>query len=167
MMKIGGNMKNVFALMQSIPREFAGGAIYRANKESFPALEGLSLQALRLEAGALREPHTHPNAAQMDYVVAGRARVGILGPGGEPQLIDVIPGNVTFVPQGHVHWIENTGDEPLHFLLVLNHEAPETIELSEILAATPNDSLSRLFGMTETAMAAVPTQARVIGGEGY
>ena len=160
-------MKNVFALMQSIPREFAGGAIYRADKNSFPALKGLSLQAMRLEVGAIREPHIHPNAAQMDYVLSGRARIGIVGPNGERQLIDAISGNVTFVPQGYLHWIENTGQDVLQFLLVLSHEEPQTIEMSEMLAATPNETLAKTFSLTESVVSAVPSKVVVIGGEGF
>jgi oxalate decarboxylase/phosphoglucose isomerase-like protein (cupin superfamily) len=160
-------VKNTFALMQSIPREFAGGAIYRAEQQSFPALVGLSLNVTHLERGAIREPHVCPNAARINYVIAGDGRVGILGPGGEKQVIDVIPGNVTFVPQGYVHWIENTGDELLKYLTAFSHEQPVLIELSEILSATPNPTLSKTFALSDDVVSSIPSRPVVIGGEGY
>lgn len=160
-------MRNTYALMQSIPREFAGGAIYRAEQQSLHALVGLSLNLTKLEKGAIREPHVCSNAARINYVIAGNGHVGILGPGGEKQIIEVIPGNVIFVPQGYVHWIENTGNELLQYLTAFSHEQPVFIELSEILSATPNSTLSKAFALSDDVVSAVPNRSVVIGGEGY
>jgi oxalate decarboxylase/phosphoglucose isomerase-like protein (cupin superfamily) len=84
----------------------------------------------------MREPHLHPDAAQLDYLIAGRARVGIIGSEGR-QLLDMEPGDVCFIPQGHMHWIQNTGGIPLHFLLTLSHEEPQTIEFSALATGVP------------------------------
>jgi oxalate decarboxylase/phosphoglucose isomerase-like protein (cupin superfamily) len=142
---------------------FDGGTFYRASKKKFPALRGLAIQALHLKAGAVREPHSHPNAEQLDYCVRGKARVGIIGPEGHRQLLDLEAGDISFVPQGFIHWIENTGDDDMHFLVVLSDEEPLTIELSETLAGVPNDVLSKVLGLSEGALSELPEKAVTIG----
>lgn len=156
-------MENVFQFESGEPTEFEGGTLLRATKRRFPALRGLAIQALHLKVGAVREPHVHPNAEQLDYCVSGRAQVGIVGPEGHRQLLDLSAGDISFVPQGYAHWIENVGEEPLHFLVVLSHEEPETIELSEILTGVPRESLARALGVSEGALEGLPDKTVTIG----
>jgi len=89
--------------------------------------------------------------------------VGIIGPEGHRQLLDLEPGDISFVPQGSIHWIENVGEDLLHFLVVLSHEEPETIELSEILSGVPTETLSKL-GISPELLAELPTSTVTIGG---
>ncbi len=157
-------MSNSFKFETSKPFRFPGGTLHRATKKKFPALRSLAVQALHLKAGAVREPHVHPNAEQLDYCVSGKARVGIVGPEGHRQLLDLEAGDISFVPQGYVHWIENVGKGDLHFLVVLSHEEPETIELSEMLSGVPTETLAKVLGLSKDALRALPDKTIVIGG---
>src|ERR1700694_5687775 len=115
-MKGSDEGQNSYKFESSEPHgSFEGGTFLRASKTKFPALRGLAIQALHLKPGAVREPHSHPNAEQLDYCQKGQARVGIIGPDGHRQLLDLEVGDISFVPRGFVHWIENTGCEALHF----------------------------------------------------
>jgi oxalate decarboxylase/phosphoglucose isomerase-like protein (cupin superfamily) len=143
--------------------EFSGGTFFRANKKHFPCLKGLAVQQLKLKPGAVREPHSHPNAEQLDYCVSGHARVGIVGPEGQKQLLDLHDGDISFVPRGYVHWIENVGSGQLHFLVILSHEMPETIELSETLVGVPGKTLSAALGVSPDLLAGLPTKTVTIG----
>ena len=71
-MKTGSS--NHFALEASDGKSINGGVIRHAYRENFPVLQGLAIQTFRLERGGVRPPHVHPNAAQLDYCVSGRAR---------------------------------------------------------------------------------------------
>lgn len=144
--------------------EFPGGTFFRANQKRFPALRGLAVQKLKLKPKAVREPHSHPNAEQLDYCLSGQARVGIVGPEGHRQLLDLREGDISFVPRGYIHWIENTGTDTLLFLVVLSHEQPETIELSETLIGVPAPTLSSALGLSQELVTALPKQAVTIGG---
>lgn len=143
--------------------EFAGGTFFRANKKQFPCLEGLAVQMLKLKPGAVREPHSHPNAEQLDYCVSGHARVGIVGPEGHKQLLELKEGDISFVPRGYIHWIENVGSGQLHFLVILSHEMPETIELSETLTGVPEKTLSTTLGVPERLLQDLPKKTVTIG----
>lgn len=147
---------NVFRFMSSKPQKFSGGSLWRASLNNFSSLRGLAIQALDLEKGALREPHSHPNAHQLDYCISGHAQVGIVGPNGHQQYLDLTEGDISFVPQGYLHWIHNIGSTPLKFLVVLSHEEPETIELSEMCAGVPGTTIHQLFGLPEDTFKNIP-----------
>lgn len=159
-------MSNSFPFKENVFKSFPGGNFFRANVKNFPVLKGLAVQALDLEPGGIREPHTHPNANQLDYCIAGKGLVGIVGPEGETHYLELGPGDISFVPQGFLHWIENKGDEPLQFLVVLSHEDPQTIEISEMIAGVPNETLGKMYGVPETVFAPIPQETVVIGGPG-
>jgi len=157
-------MENVFRFESSPARSFAAGTLHRASKRNFPVLQGMAIQALHLKTGAVREPHIHPNAHQLDYCVGGSATVGIIGPEGDRQLLELQTGDISFVPQGFVHWIENTGQGELHFLVVLSNPEPETIELSEMLAGVPRSTLAKALGVSEELLERMPKETVTIGG---
>ena len=157
-------MTNMHHFKANVFKTFAGGDFYRASSVNFPVLKGLAVQGLDLAPGAVREPHTHPNANQLDYCVSGKGRVGIVGPAGDVHLLDLEPGDISFVTQGHLHWIENVGSEPLSFLVVLSHEEPATIELSEMLKGVPKETLARMYGVSERVFEAIPNRTVIIGG---
>lgn len=156
-------MENKLAADQFEQLDFEGGVFLRANQKRFGALRGLAIQILKLKKGAVREPHSHPNAEQLDYCVSGKARVGIIGPTGHRQLLDLNEGDISFVPRGYVHWIQNMGPGPLHFIVVLSHEQPETIELSETLAGVPKDTLAAALGLSADVLGSIPTATVTIG----
>ena len=57
----------------------------------------------------------HTNTVEHEqYVLRGRARIGI----GE-DTYEVGSGDVVFIPEGVVHFYENTGEEPFEFLCVI------------------------------------------------
>lgn len=58
--------------------------------------------------GARHLAHTHPNAPEFVYVVAGQPVLG----DAEGERTGR-PGTVQFVPAGAVHWLLNTGDVPV------------------------------------------------------
>ena len=68
-----------------------GGSRTIANSDNFPILRGMAMYSLKLDRGGIREPHWHPNAAELDYVINGRARMTIFSPGGNIDTFEVGP----------------------------------------------------------------------------
>lgn len=118
--------------------------------------KGSSRPMLKLRPGAIREPHSHPNAEQLDYCISRHAQVGIVGPEGHKQLLELRNGDISFVPRGYVHWIKNLGTDELYFLVILSNEIPETIELSETLTGVPSATLSASFGLPDSVVEQLP-----------
>jgi len=147
---------NFFPFRNGAPRVYAGGNLWRASFENFAVLNGLAIQSLTMNTGAIREPHLHPNAHQLDYCISGTATVGIVGPDGVAQYLNLTAGDISFVPQGYLHWIENTSPGSLDFLVVLSHEEPETIELSSMLRGIPGPTLQHLYGLAPDTFTGLP-----------
>jgi len=63
----------------------------------------------------------HTNTVEHEqYVLRGRARIGI----GE-ETFNVNAGDVVFIPEGVIHFYENTGDEPFEFLCIIPNKPDE------------------------------------------
>ena len=60
----------------------------------------------------------HTNAVEHEqYVLGGKARIGIDG-----QTYEVQPGDVVYIPAGARHFYENTGDAPFEFLCIVPNQ---------------------------------------------
>src|SRR5919198_590095 len=136
-----------------------GGTRSIANADNFNILKGMSLYSLHLDKGGVREPHWHPNAAELDYVISGRARMTIFGPSDSVDTFEVGPGEVVFILPAYFHYIENIGDnedEDMQFAIFFNHERPEDLGISGSFGAYSNEILASVFGTQTTPLASLP-----------
>lgn len=135
----------------------AGGTVALGNANTFPMLDGLACYSLRLKPNGIREPHWHPNAAELDYVIEGRARMTILSPGGGVDTIEVNPGQIVFIPPAYFHYIENPDSiNNMHFAVFFGHEQPEDIGISGALSAYSNEVLAAVFKLDPTVLDKLP-----------
>jgi oxalate decarboxylase len=103
---------------------------------------------LTLKPKGIREPHWHHNAAELDYVLSGRARMTIFGPGNSLDSFEVAPGEIVFIPPAYFHYIENIDtDDDMQFAIFFNHERPEDLGISGSFGAYSNDILASVFGI--------------------
>jgi oxalate decarboxylase len=107
----------------------------------------MALATLALEPKAAREPHWHPNAAELSYCMEGSARITIVEPGGTPVAMDVGKGDMVFVPAGYLHAIESTSGGETRFLICFSHDRYEDLNLSTSLANMPPHVLGASFGV--------------------
>jgi oxalate decarboxylase len=111
---------------------------------------------LRIRPGAIRELHWHPNAAEWQYYIEGQARMTVFGSGGRARTDDFGPGDVGYVPQGYGHFIENTGEEELVVLLVLNNGVYRSVSITAWMAANTPELLATNFGVDASTFAGFP-----------
>ena len=136
--------------LEGIPPQVqtAGGTVALGNANTFPILNGLACYSLRLKPNGIREPHWHPNAAELDYVIEGRAQMTILSPGGSVDTFEVSPGQIVFIPPAYFHYIENPDSiNNMHFAVFFGHEKPEDIGISGALSAYSNEVLAAVFNL--------------------
>jgi oxalate decarboxylase len=129
-----------FSLVGAADSPIPGGMVHRANKAAFPVLSGVASFSLALDPGAIRQPHLHTNANEISYIATGRARVGLIGPGGETHLFEIGAGEMAFQPAGWVHWLENIGGGPLFAIIMYSHEQPATIDIPDVVPNLPKQS---------------------------
>lgn len=134
-----------------------GGMVSLGNANNFGILSGLACYLLTLKPKGIREPHWHPNAAELDYVISGKARMTIFSPGDTVDTFEVGPGEIVFIPSAYFHYIENMDDsEDMQFAVFFNHERPEDIGISGALGAYSNEALGSIFGLQPKILETLP-----------
>lgn len=126
---------------------FDGGREWRVDGSQFPISTTMTGVVLEMDAGALRELHWHPNAAEWQYVLSGKFHLTLFGSKGRWREESVEQGDVAYIPQGFGHSIENVGGETARILIVFNSGHYQTIDLSQWIAGQPHDVLATNFGV--------------------
>lgn len=126
----------------------SGGTVKMSNQFYLPTLEGLAVYSVCLKSKGAREPHWHPNASELNYLISGNARITLLSPEGHVDTFDMGPGDMSFMPRGYFHHIENTGAEDALFAIFFNHSTPSDIGISGCMGAYSNEILASLFSVS-------------------
>lgn len=140
----------------------AFGSARLARKDTWPALRTQSMYSLRLGGEGMREPHWHPETAEMGYVLAGRSRMTVKSPFDGPGSVDTYeigPGDMYFIPKGYPHHIENLGSDELHFLIFFDRAMPEDIGFTAGIPAFPRRIVAPTLGTTAAALPRYPELA--------
>ncbi|MFI6170955.1 cupin domain-containing protein [Nocardia sp. NPDC051052] len=163
---------HLFRLTSAEPDRYDGGTLRGAHEGTFPVLTGqqASVYFVELEVGAIREPHWHPTAWELNYIISGKADWTILGthPDGtyRNDAFEAKQGDLVFVPQGFFHYFGNASTEqPLQVLVVFNTSAQEPNDDIGIVATVnslPREILAAAFGVPVAAFAGVPTEIKPV-----
>lgn len=144
----------------------ADNIIFQVTSSQLPVLRNIGLDNIFLSRGHILEPHWHPNAAELDYVVSGEAIISVLDPF-TPQLLTyrVKPGDVVFIPINWWHWIISITEEA-HIVAIYDNEKRENIFGSDILRKTPPEVFQLAYGVNAEKLAKVlaPIKETVVIG---
>ncbi|MGW4772930.1 cupin domain-containing protein [Nocardia sp. NPDC004278] len=161
------NARHLFKITAAEPQQFDGGNLRGATEDNFPVLSGQNgaVYLVRLEVGGIREPHWHPTAWELNYVVSGSAKWTILGThldgSYRNDVFEAGQGDLVFAPQGFFHYFENARtDMPLDVLIIFNtsvREGSDDIGIKAALNAIPRDVLATTLGIPASALDAIPT----------
>jgi oxalate decarboxylase len=143
---------HLFHLTALPPIKYDGGTQQQAHEDNFPILKGqeASIQLITLQPGAIREPHWHPSAWELNLVTKGVASWVLIDGNGNHESFDARVDDLVFAPQGSFHYFENRGTEELDVLIIQNASAPEdkdNIGIGESLSKLPPQTLSAIFGV--------------------
>jgi oxalate decarboxylase len=141
-----------------------GGWTHQVTQRELPSSTDIAGVNMRLTAGSFRELHWH-TADEWAYMLYGNARVTVLNPDGTIFIDDVGKGDLWFFPEGYPHSIQGLGPDGCEFLLVFNDGAfseSNTFLLSDWIAHTPREILSKNFGLDRNALAKLPTDGLYI-----
>lgn len=140
------NNRYKFNLEAAIPPiQTDGGWVKLSNDFFLPTLNELAVYSLMLNPKGAREPHWHPNAGELNYLVKGSARITLLSPKGKSDTFDMKPGDLSFMPKGYLHHIENTGDDDAQYIIFFDNKEPSDVGFSGCLGAYSNNILASLF----------------------
>ena len=113
---------------------------------------------MRLNAGGVRELHWH-KAAEWAYMLYGSARITAIDAQGHNFVNDVGVGDLWYFASGVPHSIQGLNSDGCEFLLVFDDgefDEDNTFLLSDWFKHTPNEVLSKNFGISGSSFAHVP-----------
>jgi oxalate decarboxylase len=132
------------------------GSAHVTKASLWPALRDIAMFSVRITDRGMREPHWHPETAEMGYLAAGRARMTILDPDGSTDTYEIGPGDAYFIPAAYPHHIENIGDGTCHLLIFFDRTSPGDIGYRSLVSIYPRKMLAAAFGMAEADLPALP-----------
>lgn len=124
-----------------------GGSVRMARQNFWPILTHQAVYSLNLTGVGMREPHWHPETAELGYVEKGVGRMSVLSPSGEIDTYVMEEGDIYFIPKAYPHHIENLQGDLLQLLIFFDQGMPRDIGFtasvrafsSEVLASTTNN----------------------------
>ena len=142
------------------------GSAKEATVAEFPISQSIAGVSMRLKPGAIRELHWHSLAAEWAYMLDGRVRATVIMPNGQSEIADFEVGDTWYFPRGHGHALQGLGPGEAHFLLGFdNGHFSEfgTFSITDWIANTPPEILSRNLGLPASAFARFPKKEVYIG----
>jgi oxalate decarboxylase len=133
-----------------------------ATEENWKILSGqqASVYLARLEPGGIREPHWHPSAWELNFVISGKVRWSFVGPADTHDTFEAATGDLVFAPQGHFHYFENASEtEELVVLIIFNAgvgEPQDDVGIVASLSAVPAEVLGAVFKASPEAFRSLP-----------
>jgi oxalate decarboxylase len=138
------------------PIDHPYGSARVARSQFWPALKHLAMYSILIPENGMREPHWHPDTAEMGYVHKGRARMSVLDPGGSVDTYELEPGDTYFIPRSYPHQIEVIGEEDIHFLVFFDQPMPADIGYRASTSAVSREVLAAAFGVSLGALPPLP-----------
>lgn len=134
---------------------FAGSA-HTAKAPLWPVLRDISMFSVRITSRGMREPHWHPETAEMGYVLTGQARMTIFDPDGSTDTYVIGPGDAYFIPPAYPHHIENIGSGTFHVIIFFDRTEPGDVGYRSLINVYPRDVLAATLGMAEADLPNFP-----------
>jgi oxalate decarboxylase len=114
------------------------------------------MYSLRIHGVGMREPHWHPETAELGYVLQGRARMTVKSPGGAAETYELNPGDCYFIPRAYPHHVENLDDGEVRFLIFFDTPDVQDIGFTGAIPAFPPRTVGPTLGLTSGQLAEIP-----------
>lgn len=154
-----GTLPNLrFSFSDSHVRQESGGWTRQVTERELGISKGIAGVNMRLNAGGVRELHWHKEA-EWAYMLYGSARITAIDAQGRNFVDDVGIGDLWYFPGGIPHSIQGLGPDGCEFLLVFDSggfDEDSTFLLSDWFKHTPNDVLSKNFGVPASLFGHTP-----------
>ncbi len=146
-----------FSLEASTPLiSNSGGEAKVARKNVWPILKSQALYSLRLTGDGMREPHWHPETAELGFVAEGKGRMSIQSPSGQIDTYVMQEGDLYFIPKAYPHHIENLNNTDLHLCIFFDQPMPEDIGFTGSIRSFPETVLQSSLKAPPEAIKQMP-----------
>ncbi len=132
------------------------GSAIVARRDTWPVLKHQAMYSLRIQGIGMREPHWHPETAELGYVHTGHARMTVQSPGGSAETYELDAGDIYFIPRAYPHHIENLTDDEMRFLIFFDTPDVQDIGFTGAIPAFPNRLVGPTLGLDSAHAAQIP-----------
>ncbi len=122
-----------------------GGSARMARRSTWPIAKRQAIYLLHLTGEGMREPHWHPETAELGYVAKGNGRMSILSPSGKVDTYTMEEGDLYFIPKAYPHHIENLTKDTLNILIFFDQAMPGDIGFTGSVRSYSNEVLSAVM----------------------
>ena len=144
-----------------VTKRTKGGELRIVDSNTFK-VSTTAMAMVTVHPGGLRELHWHPNAAEWQYYIEGKARMTVVDTGNKARTMDFQAGDVGYVEKTLLHYIENTGDTDLIFLEMFKSGFYQDLSFSEWLAHTPPELVMAHLNIDRATLDAIPRDGLVV-----
>ncbi|EAW14256.1 putative oxalate decarboxylase [Aspergillus clavatus NRRL 1] len=142
--------------------EVAGGSVKIVDPATFPIASNFSAAVVTVKPGGMREIHWHPSSDEWTFFIRGQGRATLFSAPSTATTFDYRAGDVGYFPRSNSHYIENTGDEDLMFLEVLQAESFTDIALGQWLASTSRQIVADTLKLSDEALDKLKTEKQFV-----
>jgi oxalate decarboxylase len=139
-----------------------GGDVRIVDSKKFKASTTVAMAMVTVHPSGMRELHWHPNGDEWQYYIAGKGRMTVVATGNLGRTMDFQEGDVGYVENTLLHYIENTGDTDLIFLEMFKSSYYQDLSLSEWLAHTPPELVMAHLHIDKATLDAIPKNGAVV-----
>lgn len=132
------------------------GSAIVARRDTWPALKAQAMYSVRIHGIGMREPHWHPETAELGFVKEGHARMTVQSPGGSSETYELHPGDIYFIPRAYPHHIENLDGSEVHFLIFFDTPDVQDIGLTGGIPGFANRIVGPTLGIREDQVEKIP-----------
>ncbi|KAK7690961.1 hypothetical protein QCA50_006064 [Cerrena zonata] len=153
-----------FSFSKITPTQHSGGTAKIVDSTMFNISTTIAAAEVTVEPGAMREMHWHPTQDEWTFFLSGQARVTLFAAQSNARTFNYEAGDVGYVPASFGHFVENIGNETLHFLEIFNTDRFQDVSLSQWLALTPPSLVKAHLGISDATFSHFNKTKQVVVG---
>jgi oxalate decarboxylase family bicupin protein len=147
-----------FHWSQQAPLKVPGGSVKILDPATFPIADTFAAALITVEPGAMRELHWHTDSDEWSYFLQGSARLTVYEAPSASRTFDFTAGDVGYVPVPNAHYIENTGNETLVYLEVLQSTQYSDISVNQWLGLTDKQIVKDHTNLPDKVIDSLPKE---------
>lgn len=156
------NQSYSYHFSQQEPYTVPGGSVKIVDPTTFPIANNFSVALFTIEPGAMREIHWHLESDEWNFFLAGQARVTVFEGPMSSRTFDFSAGDVGYIPVVDSHYVENTGNETVIYMEILQAPKYSDISVGQWLGLTPPQVVRETLNLPQSLIDKLPKTKQYI-----
>lgn len=160
--EVPANQSYSYHLSAQEPLTVPGGSVKVADATTFPIANNYSVGLFSIEPGAMREIHWHLTSDEWNFFLQGQGRVTVFTGPTNSRTFNYAAGDVGYVTTASSHYVENTGNDTLVYMEVLQAPRYADVSAAQWLALTPAQVVKDTMNVDQAFIDKLPKTKRYI-----